>query len=238
MNKTKGYWCWCHGRWYSSYVKRAKKPSNEPPNNSPTRCNVYRHHLSWTPSFIIQFSGSELVQDLIWIDTKRISSTNPSGASRIVYIDTVGMLIDDLMSCWMIWLESSDALDLNPGIQWQRCHLVCWTCRCRCWEICNKHQRYDIENLIIVVWTKALLTAPGKEWNYTTRNRKGNTAQTYICHRPRSLSWNPADQPTYGYRNGITESQLERSKYPEQICLDPCKEHVLTWLLSSRLKNS
>ena len=40
------------------------------------------------------------------------------------YIDRVGMLIDGSMGGRKICLESSDALDLNPGVQRQRCHLI------------------------------------------------------------------------------------------------------------------
>jgi hypothetical protein len=40
------------------------------------------------------------------------------------YIDGVGMLIDGPMGGRTICSESGDALDLNPGVQRQRCHLV------------------------------------------------------------------------------------------------------------------
>ena len=40
------------------------------------------------------------------------------------YIDWVGMLIDGSTAGRMICSESGDALDLNPGVQWQCCHLI------------------------------------------------------------------------------------------------------------------
>lgn len=53
---------------------------------------------------------------------KFLRAMHPRKANN--YIEKVGMLIYGLMGGQMICLEGSDALNLNPGVQWQRCHLV------------------------------------------------------------------------------------------------------------------
>ena len=78
------------------------------------------------------------------------------------YIDWVGMLIDGSTAGRMICSESGDALDLNPGVQWQCCHLIGWAGRCRCWEVCGKNANifrkdkrlriYDIWNSDTTIW--------------------------------------------------------------------------------------
>jgi hypothetical protein len=54
---------------------------------------------------------------------KFLTALHPRKANN--YIEKVGVLIDgSIMGSQTICLEGSNALDLNPGVQWQRCYLV------------------------------------------------------------------------------------------------------------------